>query len=260
MIQKIHNPPCGITLTGKVRSHNEDSFLYTDEDNAKNQLAIVADGIGGNLHGEIASRMCCQFFYEIWEEKKAMQIEDCRQMEIFMQKTLQEVNRKVFQLNCQSDFLESPMGTTVVAAAFMPKDIIIVHAGDSRFYDYRSNGKLACLTTDHTLIQKKREIFSDLKEKNIDYANSDFCNLITKSIGTSGEITDDDPKAPLLNTIKRRPDSRYLLCSDGLTHMVDNEQIATILNNTPDNRKAVNKLIAAAFGAGAIDNISIVLF
>ena len=77
---------------------------------------------------------------------------------------------------------------------------------------------------------------------------------------TSKSIDDDDQKAPIINTLKRRPDSRYLLCSDGLTHMVDNEKIATILNNTPDNRKAVNKLIAAAFAAGAIDNISIVLF
>ena len=98
MIQKVKNPPCGITLLGKVRSNNEDSFLYTDEDNVKNQLAIVADGIGGNLHGEIASRMCCQFFYEIWEEKKAMFIEDCKQMENFMLAALKEVNRKLFLL------------------------------------------------------------------------------------------------------------------------------------------------------------------
>ena len=53
-------------MTGKVRSRNEDSFLYTDEKDWPNQLAIVADGIGGNLHGEIASRLCCQYFYEIF--------------------------------------------------------------------------------------------------------------------------------------------------------------------------------------------------
>lgn len=253
----IKNSPCGISLTGKVRQNNEDSFLYTNEDGWKNQFAIVADGIGGNIHGEIASRLCCQYFYELWEKKNAMNLDDPKQMEKFMLASLNEVNSEIFRINCQSDFIEAPMGATVVAAAFMPKDIVIIHAGDSRFYDHRSNGKLACLTVDHTLLQKNRDLIDD--KLWADFINSELCNYITKSVGTSKSI-DDDPKAPLLSSIKRRPDSRYLLCSDGLTHMVSNEQISTILNNTPDNRKAMNKLIAACFAEGAVDNISIVLY
>lgn len=252
------NPPYGISMTGKVREHNEDAFIYTDEKDWNNQLAVVCDGIGGSMHGEIASRMCCQYFYEIWEARKAMFIEDASRMEKFMLNTLAEVNRKIFKLNSNDDFAESPMGTTVVAAAFMPKDIIIVHAGDSRFYDCRSNGKLACLTADHTLLRKNMDLIGDTS--NIDYVNSDFCNFITKSVGPTEDIHDNDAKAPLLTCVKRRNDSRYLLCSDGLTHMVDNERISTIIKQNPDNRKAINKLISAAYAAGAIDNISIILY
>ena len=75
-----NNSPYGISLTGKVRRHNEDSFLYTNEANWTNQLAIVADGIGGNVHGEIASRLCCQYFLEIWEKQNAMFIDDTKAM------------------------------------------------------------------------------------------------------------------------------------------------------------------------------------
>ena len=257
MIFQKKNPPCGITLTGKVREQNEDSFLYTNEADWKNQLAVVCDGIGGCMHGEIASRLCCQYFYEIWEAQKAMFIDDVEHMAKFMLETLAEVNSRIFTLNQTADFADTPMGTTVVCAALMPKDIVIVHAGDSRFYDCRDNGKLACLTADHTLARKSLELFSDSKIK---FAESDFSNFITKSVGLSEVISDNEPKAPLLTVVKRRPNSRYLLCSDGLTHMVDNEQISTILRNTADNRKAVNKLVSAAFSAGAIDNISIILY
>ena len=252
------NPPYGVSLTGKVRENNEDSFLYTDEPEWLNQLAIVCDGIGGSMHGEIASRLCCQYFYELWEEKKAMFTDNTAVMESFMLDALFEVNRRIFAVNQSENFASSPMGTTVAAAAFMPKDIIIVHAGDSRFYDCRRNGKFACLTTDHTLLRKKIDMLGDFSA--VDYANSDFCNLITKSVGPSAEISDDDPKAPLLTVIKRRNDSRYMLCSDGLTHMVENNRISTILKQTTDNRKAVNKLISAAYSAGATDNLTIILY
>lgn len=252
------NPPYGVSMTGKVRKHNEDSFLYTDENGWRNQLAAVCDGIGGSMHGEIASRLCCQYFYELWEEKQAMFIENSEEMAKFMLDTLEQVNKKIFTINQTEQFSESPMGTTVAAAAFMPKDIIIVHAGDSRFYDFRSNGKLACLTADHTLLRKTVSRLENISHA--DYANSDFCNFITKSVGPAEKISDNDPKAPLLTTIKRRTDSRYMLCSDGLTHMVDNERISTILKNTTDNRKAINKLISAAYSEGAIDNITIILY
>lgn len=249
--------PYGISLIGKVRTVNEDSFLYTNEDNHPNHLAVIADGIGGNIHGEIASRLCCQYFYEIWEARQAAFIEDTKDMESFMRETLDQVNSRIFEQNRINDTLEEPMGTTIVAAAVMPRDIVAVHAGDSRFYEFR-NGKLICLTEDHTLLQKNKDLFLD--EKNIYPQGYEILNLITKSVGTAPTVEDDDPKAPMITTVKRRPDSRYLLCSDGLTHMVDNNRIATILKNTPNNKNAVNKLVAASFSAGATDNISIILF
>lgn len=253
-----NNSPYGISLTGKVRRRNEDSFLYTNEKSWLNQLAIVADGIGGNVHGEVASRLCCQYFLEIWEERKAMNIEDPKIMESFMRETLIEVNSRIFQLNCKSDFVETPMGSTIVAAAIMPKDIVVIHAGDSRFYDFRDNGKLVCLTVDHTFLQKNIELLPNAGQNS--FGRSELGNLITKSVGTTKSIEDNDPKSPLINTLKRRPSSRYMLCSDGLTHMVDDDRIITILSNTPDSRQAVNKLVAAAFSAGAIDNISIIIY
>lgn len=253
-----NNSPCGISLNGKVRRHNEDSFLYTNEQNWKNQLAIVADGIGGNAHGEIASRLCCQYFLETWEKSKAMDIEDVKSMEKFMFETLQEVNSRIFQLNCKSDFVESPMGSTIVAAAIMPKDIVVVHAGDSRFYEFRDNGKLTCLTEDHSFLQRNKDLLANSALQN--FGPSELGNLITKSVGTTKRIEDNEPNAPILNTVKRRANSRYMLCSDGLTHMVEDERIITILSNSSNNSQAVNKLVAAAFSNGAIDNISIIIY
>ena len=61
------NPPYGVSMTGKVRENNEDSFLYTNERGWLNQLAVVCDGIGGSMHGEIASYLCCKYFYEIYK-------------------------------------------------------------------------------------------------------------------------------------------------------------------------------------------------
>ena len=252
-----NSSPCGLSLTGKVRTVNEDSFLYTNEKDYPNHLAILADGIGGNLNGEIASRLCCQYFYEIWETKQAMFIESVREMEIFMRKTLDQVNARIFELNRANDTLEEPMGTTIVASAVMPRDIVTVHAGDSRFYEFRG-GKLVCLTVDHTLMQENRELFLD--EINIFPPGYELLNLITKSVGTAATIEDDDAKAPMITTVKRRPDSRYMLCSDGLSHMVDNDRISIILKNTADNKNAINKLVAACFSAGAEDNVSIILF
>ena len=91
------NPPYGVSMTGKVRENNEDSFLYTNESTWLNQLAVVCDGIGGSMHGEIASYLCCKYFYEIWEERKAMFIEDAEEMKNFMFDTLAEVNKKSIQ-------------------------------------------------------------------------------------------------------------------------------------------------------------------
>lgn len=256
MINKDFQGPYGLTLTGKVRTVNEDSFLYTDERNHPNNLAVIADGIGGNIHGEIASRLCCQYFYEIWEEQKAMFINDVKEMEHFMRRTLDIVNTRIFEKNAQTDMLDNPMGTTVVAAAIMPKDIVVIHVGDSRFYEYR-NGKITCLTVDHTLIQQNKDLL--LNDQNIFPPEYELLNLITKSVGTGASIEDDDPQAPLINVTKLRQDSRYLLCSDGLSHMVDNNRIATIIKNSTNNKNAVNKLVAACFSSGAADNISIIL-
>lgn len=249
--------PCGITMTGKVRENNEDSFVFTRDENWTNQLAVISDGIGGSHGGEIASRLCCQYFLDIWERKKAMNISGPRKMITFMQEALAETNSRIYKKNSDLGLLDAPMGATVVAAAFMPRDIIIIHAGDSRFYDFRSNGKLLTLTGDHTFLQKNKALLPNAK--NVDFINSELCNLLTKSVGSSSVICDDDPKAPLITAIKRRNDSRYILCSDGITHMLNNDQITTILKNNPDNRRALNKLVAASFSAGATDNLSIII-
>lgn len=248
------NSTVGISLIGKVRKMNEDSFIFTSNPSRANQIAIVADGIGGSKHGDIASRLTCELFYTQWELKQAYKIKSHKKMNDFLMETLTLVNKNIHDCNMLSDELKnSPMGSTIVLLAVMERYMIVLHVGDSRCYELTMNGKLILHTKDHTLYEKVKENKKFMID-NID--KSEYANILTKAVGIRDEI---QSSSSLTKIIKKNPHSRYLLCSDGLSHLVPDERLKDLIFHSHNNESALNKLVSAAYIAGADDNLTMIL-
>ncbi len=231
---------------GLVRDHNEDSFVYYVSESDKSSFIAVADGIGGHDGGEIASELCMKTMVSAWKKGKLGQTSSKYKLKKFLDSSLQESNKLIFDLN-KSFNIQHPMGTTVVAAAFSPSHIITAHAGDSRCYRLR-NGILEQLTEDHSYVV-------DLVKNNLisieEARNHPFSHIISRSIGPGEDVELE------LNTFERKPRDRYLLCSDGLNAHLDDIEIETILYDAATAYDATRNLLYTALRGGGEDNITI---
>ena len=250
-----HFQPVGVSLIGKVRKRNEDSFIFTNDPSHKNQIAVIADGIGSCKHGDLASRFASEVFFRKWETAEAADFKTLAEMENFMLEAIQYVNSELFRLNQSTiEYQECHIGTTLVAVAIMEKYLVAVHAGDSRFYEFTNKGELIQHTEDHTLLTKAKK-FGKLDLHGV--SEAEYGHILTKAVGVREEI---NSVKRLVQSFKRNPKSRYLICSDGLSHQLKDETIANILAETTTNEAALNKLILATYLAGADDNLTIVLW
>jgi protein phosphatase len=232
--------------TGRARTNNEDS-VSLDEDVA---LAVLADGMGGYNAGEVASHMATSFVRtELgrWLREAgsgAADIEVRRAMDI----CVDNANRAIFNAaNANPQY--AGMGTTLVVAVFRDGRLLVGHVGDSRAYRLRS-GKLQQITRDHSLLQEQIDAGLITPEQAAFSANK---NLVTRAVGVEDTV--------LLETHVHevQPGDLYLLCSDGLSDMVDDPGIAQLLQMHASLPDAAAALIAAANDAGGKDNISLVL-
>ena len=247
--------PVGVSLIGKVRKRNEDSFIFTNDPNHKNQIAIISDGIGGCKYGDLASRFACELFFHEWQEKGAADFKTVTEIESFMLETIQSVNTELFNLNqSKPEYQDCYIGTTLVAVAIMDKYLVSVHVGDSRFYEFTGKSELLQRTEDHTLLTKAQK-FGKLDLPGI--REVEYAHILTKAVGVREKISSVQR---LVQTFKRNPQSRYLICSDGLSHQLSDNSIANILEETTTNEAALNKLILATYLAGADDNLTIILW
>lgn len=239
----------GTTHCGLVRKQNEDAFLYTNYPEHAANLAVVADGIGGHSGGDIASFLVCRTLFDLWQKEKAFRMDRLGKMLWFMRDSLQAINHKIHKRNI-FEKREKPMGCTVVAAVFLPAEVVILHAGDSRLYEFTADQKLILHTEDQTLWERVR------KSKNLPVhapVPPQYANIILNAIGIRGKFV------PCEYVLPYHDDSVYLLCSDGLSHLVSDRDIARILSENPNVSEAVNQLVRAAYIAGADDNLSIIL-
>jgi PPM family protein phosphatase len=226
----------GFTDPGRKRRRNEDSFVIDPP------LFAVADGMGGAQAGEVASRLAAAAFREFHDA-------DDLDPRARLAAIIQEANRRIYE-RASGDAQVSGMGTTITAALVAADELVIGHVGDSRAYRLRAR-KFEQLTDDHSLV-------ADLvRSGRITPEEADAHpqrSVITRALGTDREVDVDT------FTVAVETDDLFLLCSDGLTTMIDDEEIRDLVTRADDLEQAGKGLVKAANKAGGEDNITVVLF
>src|SRR5271165_3892463 len=223
-----------VTDTGRQRRANEDSLL------ARSPLFVVADGMGGAQAGEVASRLAIESFQP--------GIEDASRPEVALATLAQEANSRIHRRS-HANAAQAGMGTTLTAVYVGEHDVAIAHVGDSRAYCLR-DGELLRLTDDHSLVDELLRQGRLTPEEAVEHPQR---SVITRALGPELTVEVDT------RSFHARGGDVYLLCSDGLTTMLSEEEIAQLLRGHPRLRDAGEALVAAANEAGGRDNITVVL-
>jgi protein phosphatase len=219
------------TDIGLVREGNEDSYLVEDP------LFVIADGMGGHRGGEVASRMAVETIESLF-----------RRGEGALSEQVQEANRAVFERS-SLDRAVAGMGTTLTAALVEGDRARLAHVGDSRAYLFRG-GEIRMLTEDHTLVHRmvqQGEITEAEAERHPQRS------VVTRALGMEVSIPVDEIIVDL------EGGDRLLICSDGLTSMVDDATIGRILAAEPDPQRAAEALVKAANERGGVDNTTVIV-
>jgi PPM family protein phosphatase len=242
----------GITDVGRTRAHNEDSIAVKED----LQLVVLADGMGGYQAGEVASKIAVDVVIdEITEskltEKDIARIDPASGISIAMRRlrsAIEKSNNRICSVQRDREELDG-MGTTIVAACFYDGRVGIAHVGDSRCYRLR-DGVLDQLTRDHSLVQDQLEkgLITEQEAE-----NSPQKNLITRALGIDALAEADTQE------FRTRAGDLYLLCSDGLSDMVENKDLQKELQSARPVKEMATRLVAAANEAGGRDNISVII-
>jgi PPM family protein phosphatase len=225
------------TDTGRQRHANEDSYF------ARAPLFAVADGMGGAQAGEVASRIAAGAF------ERRGRVSDEKPAEGQLEEIAQAANREIHQL-AQEDSSRAGMGTTLTSAVLRDDEVALGHVGDSRAYVLR-DGQLKRLTKDHSLVEELRRQGRLTEEQAEEHPQR---SIITRALGPEPSVNVDTMTFPA------KDGDVFLLCSDGLTTMVSDDEIRQILTEARTLRSGVSKLIEAANRGGGRDNITAVAF
>lgn len=244
-----------LTDVGLQRAHNEDSFLFDEEIG----VYVVCDGMGGHASGEVASRLCAEHVIAFWRKHEKTdtldlpyKVDDASSHEeALLSNAIQFANDRVYIEGMKDAKLEG-MGTTIVAAKATPDRFIIAHVGDSRIYRWSQGGSLEQVTRDHSLLNYKIDRGELKTEEEIKSFKQG--NIIVRAIGLK------DVVEPEVGTVERRPGDVFLLCTDGLTDLVDDWSIENVLEvNYDELDEAGRCFIRMANNAGGKDNITVML-
>ena len=231
-----------LTDTGRVRSHNEDSVAIV-ENKSKEVFMIVADGMGGHKAGEIASAITVDHFTNSFLSNKS--IGSKNDAINWLKKTISEANDKILEYT--KEHPESTgMGTTCVCAVVTDNFLLFGNIGDSSGF-VKKEGYLHKITHDHTLVNVLVEA-GDLSEE--EAASHPRKNVLMKALGAEEKIEMD------IFNVERTVDE-IMLCSDGLTNMLEKDQIEKVLLGEGNADDKVVKLIKKANNRGGTDNISV---
>ena len=222
------------TDTGLQRRANEDSMLV------RSPLFVVADGMGGAQAGEVASRLAVDTFKG--------GLADGSDPEASLLAQVEQANERINELS-HANIEHAGMGTTITAVYLGEQDMVVAHVGDSRAYCLR-DGELMRLTDDHSLVD---ELIRQGKLTPEEAEEHPQRSVITRALGPEPSVEVD------VRTFRARPGDVYLLCSDGLTTMLSEDELLDLLSSNPVLRDAGEQLIAAANAAGGKDNITVVL-
>ena len=232
----------GATDIGKSREKNEDCFY------AEDNLFIVADGMGGHLAGEVASRSSVDSFVSSFNEniKKSSKING-RFIKNNIIRSIKLANDEVFKKSLKSSEY-SGMGTTFTACFLSENNIHIGHIGDSRAYLCRDKN-IDLLTSDHTFVGELYRRGEITYEETFNHPQRNF---LTNVLGVSDETNPD------YLTLKILPGDSLIICSDGLNSMLRDEIILKISEKYPEPDNTVKKLIKSALKNGGYDNITVI--
>jgi serine/threonine protein phosphatase PrpC len=241
----------GDSNVGMKRAHNEDSFYLPESE----RLAIVADGMGGHASGEVASRMAVEtisgFFKATQEEQQLtwpFKMDKGHRYDVNRMITaIKLANLKIHE-QAQKDPRCHGMGTTVVSALFVDDALVVGHVGDSRLYR-RRDGVFEQITEDHSLLNdyiKMKHLSPD------EIAAFPHKNVIVRALGMKDTVqVDVHVDSPRLGDV-------YLICSDGLSGMIKDEDMAELAMSDRDLDVVCERLITTANKNGGLDNITVV--
>lgn len=251
--ETIHVVGYGVSDVGLERKNNEDAF-HANEDYG---LFVVCDGMGGHASGEIASRVAVDTMVDFVTQtvhqegfRFPFSPPDVATHETrVLDSAVRLANRSVFAQS-QSDPRHKGMGTTVVAVLAGPTHIGVVHVGDSRVYLMRE-GELEQITEDHSLLNHYRRTRPMTDEEIRNFKGK---NVIVRAVGLR------DAVQPEVQAVSVQPGDLLLLCTDGLSDLVDDDTIADVIRDAHDALEpAVDKLIQLALDAGGKDNVTVML-
>ncbi|MBM4394118.1 MAG: Stp1/IreP family PP2C-type Ser/Thr phosphatase [Deltaproteobacteria bacterium] len=244
------------TSVGRVRQRNEDAFLLMPEQD----LYVVADGMGGHLRGDVAANLCVDairdwFTGKVGDDMMNRVAGAVRALfglhspgETDLVAAVDFANRVIYEMSVASTAFRG-MGTTLVGTYFHGATLFVVYSGDSRLYRFR-NGRLRQLSRDHSLLNEYLRLEMIRPE---DAKNFPHRNVIMKALGLKERAE--------LEFFRRRvrKGDVYLLSSDGLTDMVEDEEIEEILADGGSLEEMCQKLVDAAMESGGHDNITVML-
>lgn len=234
----------GRSHKGLIRVSNQDNYLIT-QNNQGDTLALVCDGIGGAKAGDVASLMATKFIGESFANIGGF--DSINDGETWLKEIVKKANDKIFTTTATSDDYTG-MGTTLVGALIVKKEVIVVNVGDSRAY-ISLNNNLRQITLDHSLVY---ELLASGKIREEDLESHPQRNILTNALGVVGQL-----KIDVFEVIEGE---KLLLCTDGLSGYVSSEVIYSIISNkdyTIDTM--LEELIKKANEAGGYDNTTIII-
>jgi len=235
-----------LTDAGRARDNNEDSVAFDEHA----QVAVLADGMGGYNAGEIASGMATAFIKSELSRWliEAGPIAQPKEIRRAMEICVDNANLAIFN-SANANPAYAGMGTTLVLAVFKDGLLTVGHIGDSRCYRIRDRA-MAQITKDHSLLQEQMDAGMITPEQ---AAVSPIKNLVTRALGVEQSVMLE------VNELQVMPGDVYLMCSDGLSDMVDDEVIARIVGEGSGLSQIAESLVAAANNNGGKDNISVLI-
>lgn len=234
-----------MTDQGRVRNHNEDAGgLVLNK--ANQYLSVIADGMGGHQAGDVASQMATSIIEKEWLEME--EITNPEQAEEWLKTIIHQVNNQIYQKSISQKECQG-MGTTVVMAICTADFTTVAHIGDSRCYMINEQG-FNQITEDHSLVN---ELVRSGQISLEDAEHHPRKNVLLKALGTEEAIYPD------IKTISWETGTKILLCSDGLSNKVSDNELKTFMENEESVEDMAKGLIALANERGGEDNISLVI-
>lgn len=228
------------TNVGNYRKNNEDSYYVNESKN----LYVLADGMGGHLAGERASKMATEIIgQDFAKDREIKSIDDAIEI---LSSSIRDANKKIFESSQENEDYRG-MGTTLSSGLILGDVLIYSNIGDSRIY--RINEEMEQITQDDSFVNYLIEIGEITEEEAKNHPKK---NVLTKAMGTTSDIE------VIVNTLDIKDKDVFLFCSDGLTNMVSDEEIFKIVKeNSPE--EARDMLLDIALKNGGMDNITFIL-